>query len=82
VPFRNKLFFYGEELLARRSIPKLEDRLVFPLCVHFLRVSALSVVVPRPGARCDASVNENFVKAPVEMLAIQLFHFGTESRET
>jgi hypothetical protein len=25
VPFRNKLFFYGEDLLAPRSTPKLED---------------------------------------------------------
>jgi hypothetical protein len=75
-------FFYDEELLAPRSTPKLEDHLLFPLCIHFLRVSALFVVVPRPRSRCDVSVNEHFVEARIEVVAVQLFHFSTKSRET
>jgi hypothetical protein len=39
VIFRNKLIFYGEELLARRPTPQLEDPLVFcwRLLIQYIR---------------------------------------------
>jgi hypothetical protein len=78
VTFRNKFIFYGEDLLSPRPTPKLEDHLLFSLCMQFLYILAPFGLVPRQSARCDASVNENFVEVRVEMLAILLFHVRTE----
>jgi hypothetical protein len=48
--FRNKLIFYGEELLAMRSTPKLEDHL-FPAvgdCIFNILVATLHISRPSP----------------------------------
>jgi hypothetical protein len=48
VIFRNKLIFYGEELLAPRSTPKLEDHPLSAVCDCLFSIFAATLHMWRP----------------------------------
>jgi hypothetical protein len=48
VNFRNKIIFYGEELLAPRPTPKLDDHLLSAVCYCLFNIFAATLHIWRP----------------------------------
>jgi hypothetical protein len=48
VTFRNKLVFYGEQLLAPRQSPKLESHYLSTVCDCLFNIFAATLQIQRP----------------------------------